>query len=335
MAQLLDTAVAHHQRDELAEAEKLYLAFLARAPGNPHGWTNLGALRRKQGHYDAAIAAHLRALEIEPGMSNALNNLANAYNDAGDYPAAIPIREAFLAKTPDDLVCIRDLAVCLRGDLQHKRVISLVDAAEERQDLSDHGDLVLQRALSHLMLGNYKAGFRDFEGRYGGNEVSLPEDMPFPRWTGEDIRGKQLLVVPEQGFGDAILMSRFLPRLIDMGATVTMIVKPPLQRLFDNLGAAFDGSLRLVSHAKKSDPFDYYTPNMSLPFLVGMEDDGSPPPAPRIEIPEPARKRARSLVSPFDDRFKIGVVWTGSLSYKANHRRSCGPAAFLPISAIP
>ncbi|MEM7670400.1 MAG: hypothetical protein AAF317_14880, partial [Pseudomonadota bacterium] len=162
-----------------------------------------------------------------------------------------------------------------------------------------------------------------------------PEDMPFPRWIGEDIEGKRLLVVPEQGFGDAILMSRFLPRLIDMGATVTMIVKPPLQRLFDNLGAAFDGSLRLVSHARKSDPFDYYTPNMSLPFLVGMEDDGSPPPAPRIEIPEASRKRARSLVAPFDDRFKIGVVWTGSLSYKANHRRSCGPAAFVPISAVP
>ncbi|MEM9371782.1 MAG: tetratricopeptide repeat-containing glycosyltransferase family protein, partial [Pseudomonadota bacterium] len=296
---------------------------------------NLGALRRKQGAFGAAIAAHLRALEIEPDMLNALNNLANAYNDAGDYSAAIPVRERLLAEKPDDLGCLRDLAVSLRGDRQHARVIELVDAAETKQDLSGEGELILQRALSHLMLGNYSAGFRDFEGRYGGNEVSLPKDVPFPRWMGEDIEGKEILVIPEQGFGDAILMCRFLPRLMARCARVTMIVKPPLQRLLEGLEARHDGKLRLVSHARKSDPFDFYTPNMSLPDLVGMEDDGMPPAPPPLEIPERARTRARSIIGPFDGRFKIGIVWTGSLSYKANHRRSCGPDAFLRLTRIP
>lgn len=335
LSQILDQAVAHHQKDELDEAQQLYLAFLSKAPQNPHGWTNYGALLRKRGLHMPAVSAHLRALDLAPGMENALNNLANAYNDVGNFTASIEIRSKHLEEEPGCLTRLRDLVVALRGDWQHEKVIELVDKAEQTQDLSEHGELLLQRALSLLMLGRYAEGFRDFEGRYDGTEVSLPEGVPFPRWMGEDIFGKKLLIIPEQGYGDAILMARFLPRLIEMGAEVSMITKPPLQRLFEGLADHWGDRLKIISYARKSDPFDFYTPNMSLPHLVGMKADDTPPPPPIVTVPAKSRGRARAMVKPFDDRFKIGVVWTGSMTYKANHRRSCGPEAFLPIAEVP
>ena len=126
-------------------------------------------------------------------------------------------------------------------------------------------------------------------------------------------------------------MSRFLPLLKAMEpAEVAMVVKPPLQRLF----ARLDGVDRLISGARRSDVFDYYTPNMSLPHFVGMPEDG-PPPLPRLNIPADSQARAKAMVAPFRNRFKIGVVWTGSLTYRANHRRATGPDSFLGLAQMP
>jgi hypothetical protein len=74
---------------------------------------------------------------------------------------------------------------------------------------------------------------------------------------------------------------------------------------------------------------------MSLPHLVGTPKDGSPPPAPRLTIPGDSRERARQIVAAFRERFRIGVVWTGSLTYKSNNRRSVSPESFLGLARIP
>ncbi|MEM6906517.1 MAG: tetratricopeptide repeat protein, partial [Pseudomonadota bacterium] len=329
LSDLFSAAVERHQKGELEVAAKLYRTYLAAAPGQARGWTNYGALLRKQGHFAAAIAAHRKALQLQPGMENAANNLCNALADAGQFAEAIERREALHAANPDDFNKLRDLTVALRGGWQHARVISTVDQAEARLGVENLGELQLQRALSRLMLGDYAGGFADFEARYHGTEVSLPKEMPFPRWQGEDLAGKRILVMPEQGFGDAILMARFLPRLKAMGADVTLVVKPPLMRLF----AELEGVDRLVPSAKKTDAYDFYTPNMSLPHFVGAES--WPPPPPKLAIPEEARARAERLIRPFKDWFKVGVIWTGSLTYKANHRRSTAPESFLPLADLP
>jgi len=180
------------------------------------------------------------------------------------------------------------------------------------------------------MLGNYGQGFRDFEARYSGDEVSLPEDAPWPRWQGEPLEGKTIAILPEQGFGDAIVMSRFLPRLKALGARVSMVVKPPLRRLL----ARVEGMDEMLTGASRAAHFDYYCPNMSLPHFVGLPEDG-PPPLPRLTIPDDSRARAARIAAAFKGRFKIGVVWTGSLNYRANHRRATGPESFLGLAAVP
>lgn len=158
----------------------------------------------------------------------------------------------------------------------------------------------------------------------------MPGDAPWPRWDGQDLNGKKIIVLPEQGFGDAILMARFLPGLKALGAETAMVVKPPLTRLFQGL----EGLDHIRNGARKTESYDYYTPNMSLPHFVGMPDN-LPPPLPKLTIPDEARARAAKIVRPHKDRFKIGVVWTGSLSYRANHRRSTGPESFIGLTNIP
>ena len=325
---LLNRAVELHREGKHDEAEPLYRNYLVLRPGHARAWTNLGVLLRARGLFEPSIAAHRKALQFNPDLESARNNLANALADNGAFEEAVAIRRAFFEAEPDNPIRLRDLCAALRGLNRHTEIIALVDETEAR--LGPIGECVLQRSLSHLMLGNYQKGFADFENRYEGDEVSLPENAPWPRWQGEDLTGKQIIIIPEQGFGDAILMSRFLPRLKALGPEVSMVVKPPLRRLFGRL----EGLDRMLDAARTNLKFDYYLQNMSLPHLVGLPG-GKPPPAPRLHIPEDSRARARAMTAAHGDMLKIGIIWTGSSTYRANNRRSTTPERFLGLATVP
>ncbi len=328
LKQAFERAVALHREGKLDEAAALYRICLQNNPDSSTAWTNYGALLRRQSKFGEACAAHRKALEIKPELVNARSNLANALCDLGEAAEAVEIRRQLVKEHPGEIARVRDLAIALRGDWANQEAVDIIDALDAEEKMDENCQL--QRSLAHLMLGNYPEGFRDFEARYSGDEVSLPENAPWPRWNGEPLAGKSIVILPEQGFGDAILMSRFLPALKAQGADISMVVKPPLQRLFADL----DGLDHILGGASRKQHFDYYTPNMSLPHLVGMAGN-TPPPAPRLTIPEDSRERARRIVQPFDDRFKIGVIWTGSLTYRGNHRRSTGPDSFLDLASVP
>ena len=328
--QVFKEAVQKHHAGEHEDAERLYRICLVHQPRSVTAWTNLGALMRAQKKLGPAIACHRRALELDAKSVNARSNLANALADIGDAEQSADIREELLREFPDEWSRIRDLAIAYRGCWRNQEAVDLIDEAEARLGADEQASL--QRSLANLMLGNWKRGFADFEARYSGDEVALPQDAPWSRWMGEDLKGTSIVVLPEQGFGDAILMSRFLPGLKALGAEhVSMVVKKPLFRLLGNA----EGMDKALTGARRQDHFDYYTPNMSLPHLVGMPDDGTPPPLPRLTIPDDSRVRARKVTAAFKDRFKIGIVWTGSLTYRANHRRSTTPENFLNLAMVP
>lgn len=325
---LIRRAIALHRDGNYDEAEPLYRKFLAFRPDNASTWALFATLLRTRGHREPSIAAYRKALQLDPGLEIARQNLSRVLVEEGYYAEAEAYyRDRFEAK-PDDPDRLRELCAVLRGLGRHDEIIERVDAIEARLGKVDA--VVMQRSMSHLMKGNYRQGFCDYESRYAGDEVKLPDNAPWPRWQGEDLHGKSILVVPEQGFGDAVVMARFLPLLKARGAAITMHVKPPLRRLFGRL----EGLSHMVPEAVSSLKFDYYIPNMSLPHLLGMPDD-APPPLPRLHIPEDSRARARTLMACHAGTFKIGVVWTGSHTYRSNNRRSTVPQSFLGLACVP
>lgn len=327
LTSLRAAALAAHKAGELDKAAEQYRTYLRVRPGDAPVWTNLGALHRTRGQFSVAVACHRRALEIDPGMQNARANLGNALSELGEAEEALKLRLALVAEDPDNVDRVTDVALSLRGLWRNAEAVALIDSAERK--FGYYPRMRLQRAFANLMLQDWKRGFADYEARYDAGDVDMPPDCPWPRWQGEDLTGKRIVVFPEQGFGDAILCARFLPALKARGAHVTQIAKAPLFRLFQEL----EGADAVIPGAPRTDHYDYCTPNMSLPNLLGVPDPV--PPAPRLAIPEDSRERARRIAGPFSGRLRVGIVWTGSLTYGANHRRSVTPAHFLPMAQIP
>ncbi len=327
ISDIRQTAIEAHQKDDLEMAQNLYRIYLQNRPKDAAIWSNLGALFRKQKQYDLAAATQLRALELEPNTTSVMNNAANAFYDAGRIQEAITLREKLIKTQNNDPENYSGLGKCYRGihDLDKAEAI----LKEGIQKFPDFAENYIQLSFVLLAKGDYQAGFKTFNWRWKGDELTPPQ-FPFPKWTGETLEGKTILVLPEQGFGDTILMARFLNRLKRQGCTIKMVIKAPLRRLF----AEIEKDIDVIETQDELEGCDYWVPMMDLPLHLDATIDNLPAPAP-MNIPEVSIERARAIVAPFTDRFKVGVMWSGSVTYRANHKRSFGHERFLELVGIP
>jgi hypothetical protein len=184
------------------------------------------------------------------------------------------------------------------------------------------------RAWSKLAMGEW-SGWSDYESR-----VFLPDNLPQPlrfvdkiRWTHsvwdgtDDLHDKTVLVVPEQGIGDAIQMLRYLPVLAERAGAVIAAVYPRLVPLVqynfgDRLTVAIDG-------VNKPLAFDYYVYSMSLPSALGGLPPFVPLRAPGRRPPLPRRTR----------RVRAGICWAGNPDYPDDESRSMPVARIVPLLA--
>ena len=79
---------------------------------------------------------------------------------------------------------------------------------------------------------------------------------------------------------------------------------------------------------------NFWAPMMDLPLYLGTTINTLPAPA-RLSVPDDAVARARKITTPFKDRFKLGIMWSGSVTYRANHKRSFDHRRFLEFCDIP
>jgi len=83
ISEALAIAVGHHQAGRLGEAEEIYRRILAAEPRRAQAWHLLGMIACEAGSFDAAIELSREALQIQPGLAEALNNLGNALKALG------------------------------------------------------------------------------------------------------------------------------------------------------------------------------------------------------------------------------------------------------------
>jgi len=80
IAQALQTAIAHHQRGDLASARALYQQILTQEPHHPDALHLLGLTDHQQGNSQAGLRAIQRAIELRPDDATFHFNLASNYS---------------------------------------------------------------------------------------------------------------------------------------------------------------------------------------------------------------------------------------------------------------
>ena len=138
----------------------------------------------------------------------------------------------------------------------------------------------LNRAITLLTLKKYEEGWAEYENRLGDDITSSPRRrLRVPRWNRQSLQNKTILVCSEQGVGDELYFSSYLPRLIEISGRVILETDPRLKQLFrDSLEeiTVFPYSRRLAYEQPvfnygwlpKSIYPDFYIDLASLPHVL-------------------------------------------------------------------
>lgn len=110
IATRLATAVERHRAGAWDEAESLYRRILDDDPRQADALHLLGMLRLQRGQRDVGIASVRRALQLRPLFPEAWVTLGNGFRDAGDQTAAAAAFRSAIAAQPGMIEAIGNLA---------------------------------------------------------------------------------------------------------------------------------------------------------------------------------------------------------------------------------
>lgn len=322
----------------------------------------LGYALQMANRHGEAIVAYRRALALDPTLPRLRSNLACALMlTGGDLREQLALLESAVRDEPDEGDTWTNLTHVYRTGMNVSRALEAGARAVQCAPLSPlaHNNYALalreaQRwaeaehatqtacaiapsnatmrsnlAMLQLMRGDYANGWQSHEARWdgsaelGGNRPAIPA----PTWRGEPLAGKTLLVWGEQGMGDVLQFSRYIPMLTDHvhreGGRVTWNSFPQMGALLTrSLGQHVDGYSTGVD-VDSLRPFDYEIPLLSLPLVFGTRADTIPAAIPYLHADEAASQSWRRRLAG-ETRLKVGLTWTGSLGHQRNPFRRVG-----------
>lgn len=318
-----------HQAGRPADAEKIYRELLESEPGNANGWCFLGLAFQDQGRHEEAIAAYHRALKLSPRFTIALNNLGNTYQSLCRFSEAIACFDSALEIEPDYVNALKNKGTALTW-------AGRLEAAEECYGeglvlAPDDPELHKNLGIIRLLQGRFAEGWSGYEWRWRTGEMGS-QDLATPRWDGQSLEGKTILLTAEQGFGDTIQFVRYAAVLKNRYDDCRVVVACQ-NELLPLLGS-FQGADLVVDRAIRPFPeHDCFCPLLSVPAVIEEREETIPGDGPYLGVDEKLVVEWGKRLSPYQG-FRIGVVWQGNPKHQADRRRSFSLGELGPLATL-
>jgi hypothetical protein len=245
----------------------------------------------------------------------------------GKLEEAEALVRPYLASGRGPLVLWKLLAAAIRpqGKIRETRAI--------QEMLVEHvpGDFATRFDLSEtlLLLGEFERGWREYRYRY-----SLPHTAPIerkvqrPRWSGQPIPGKTLLIHDEQGYGDTFQFMRLVSQAKAIsGARVVLEVNAETLSIAQRMQGCDD----IFTRGSLPPAFDFHCEMMSLPMAMGLAFDDLPGAIPYLSAnPQRVakwRQRLDALPRPL-----VALVWAGRPTHFNDANRSLTLSQLAPLA---
>ena len=188
-------------------------------------------------------------------------------------------------------------------------------------------------ALGNLKIGNYIKGWRLFNYRQlhlkgkdlGWGRIETNFFNSDNKWNGEDLNNKTLVIMPEQGLGDFIMLFRYIKLIKEKyKCFIHLICHPSLFKLFSNTNLHDNISSTNDLVRFKDNPFDYWITIFDLP-LIFLNHSIENFQFPYIEL----EKSNKNFDFMSEESINVGFVWRGSRTNFNDHYRSIKKISLL------
>ena len=277
-----ELAVAHcelascrHAQSDAAAAIASVEEAIRLNPEYAEAHANRGLFLHDARRAEAALESLDRAVELRPTWSQA-HGLRGVVLRELDWPEeALDDFDAALKQSPEAAGTHSNRAAALHDMGRYDD--ALTAHARARAIAPEWPELGWNQAQTLLLTGQFKDGFRAFERRLECRAAILSRH-PQPRWDGEPLQGRTILLTLERGFGDVIQFCRYAPMIKERGGTVALECPRPLWRLLE--GAA--GVDVLVRPGEAPSEFSVQAPLISLPAIFESRLDSIPAEVPYL-----------------------------------------------------
>ncbi len=245
--------VLYMQEGKTERAETAFLAAISRHSNYAEAHYNLGVLLGEVNRLPEAREHYQLALKAKPDYVQAINNLGTVLDDLGEHKAAEKFYRQGIVNSPNTPELYCSLGLCLRQQGKYSEACS-----EFKRGAEVAPDFFVNKwnlGFLQLAMAELSEGWKNYRYRHTVDRQSflLPNERLSPNLSGRTIH-----VAAEQGLGDQIFFSRFLPELKNRGATVKFQPDSKAKSLFERV----DGII--VEDLKEPD-FSI----ADLPYLLG------------------------------------------------------------------
>jgi tetratricopeptide (TPR) repeat protein len=286
---------------------------------------------------EEALADNLRAHALNPINPKICNNIGSCLQMLSRDEDALPWFDKAIALQPNLVTTLVNKAFVLTQLQRFEAAFATFHHAATIE--TDNPDLEFHLSLLHLLTGDFEAGWAGREARWRMRaRLGFYPRFPQPMWRGDiDVKGKTILVLEDEGFGDTIQFARYIPMLAARGARVLLRVGDPVHPVLSGLSG-------VAECIPKSDPlpeFDLHCPVCTLPLAFGTRLDTIPAAIPYLPAP------SKSRVQAWEDRLaeylgprkglRVGLVWSGRPTHPNDHNRSIPLRSFsrlLNVDAV-
>ena len=318
---MLQVGMRAHEAGKAQEAEAIASNLLRAAPQDGRVLHLAGIIAFKGNRQPLGIQLLERAITQEPANPLYVRNIAEMYRVTGRLDAASRAISRAITLRPEDPVCYHNQAVILHesGRIAEGLVSSRRAAALKHDMPGAHFAI----AEAQLLLGEFVEGWEEYEWRF--RMAGVPPVMPAavkrdrPQWGGSRLETGRLMMIGDQGFGDVLQFSRYIPWAVGRGQPTFLATSkemaPAIRRMFPDL--------EIQTRWADCTDFAAYIPLSGLPRLCGTRIDTIPPVVPLPLDPERVETWTARLNDSLPSGLKrVGIVWAGRPTHKNDRNRS-------------
>ncbi len=261
-----------------------------------------------------AIESYEKFLEIDKTKVAVYTITADLYSkEYGDerLDRQIELYKAAYQLAPDNRLVLHGLAFCYEGigDNENAEIYykKLLENNPTENDYYNYGGFLIH-------CGDFINGHRYFAHRTNVDDINLkyPIEDESRRWDlKSDISDKTLVIHYEQGFGDTIMYSRFVPIFDGIAKKVIFVVQEELSDLIKNSEIFKD--ITVVTSIEDVE-YDYSMALLDTPLALGVDIEAMPFTTEYLNVSQEKILEYKNKHLPDSAKIRVGISCSGDMN---------------------